>query len=161
GRKPECEQHLDRADRGRRSAADDTEREGFFTGMVTGRQDNCVFVVEERGFAGVPAFHGRRRSARTDPYFHGRGYGEMVARRKDDCVHLVCLSRLQGRRLQQEEGRSQREGQGEGAGVRTTAVPSLDALVRREAFAPVRDASGWKRRGKGFDPGCELRRTSG
>src|SRR5258707_9758192 len=116
--------------------------------MVTGWEDDCVFVVAERRFAGVPAADGWRRGACADETLDGCVHCEVVAGRKDDCVHVVGVLRVQRRRVQQEAERGERKEQSEGACGGKFAVPALDSLERRAAGASVCDGGGWQRRGE-------------
>src|SRR5215467_7995571 len=93
--------------------------------MVTGWKDTCFSFFTKRRFAGVFAFAGGRRSATPHKIVDGSGFGEVVAGWEDNCVYFFGVSRLQGRRLQQQARRGKRQEQGEGT---RRGAPSLQAL---------------------------------
>src|SRR5215470_2375653 len=92
GDQSQCEQHLARADGGRRGDSIDAEREGFLAGVVAGGKDDCVYFVAEWRFTSVFAFDGWGRSSPIDKTLDGRGFGNLVAGREDNCVYIGRLS---------------------------------------------------------------------
>src|SRR5215475_4887250 len=128
GGESQREHHLDGGDFWGRGDSIDPERKGFFAGMVAGREDDCVYFRAKRRRASVFAFDGRRRAASSDETFDGRGFGDLVAGWEMDCVYLGRISGMQGRRMQQKEGRREGKKQSQGARGGGAALSPLDTL---------------------------------